>query len=108
MHLTQQQKLIVAIGIFALSGFILYSTFFKSSSPVVTSTIAEDGTIVVPSENQDIIDLANKFETISVNVELFSSTLFLNLRDLETPLYPEISGRPNPFSGLGNDSGSYT
>lgn len=103
MHLSQKQKLMVAIGIFMISGFILYLTFGKSSSePGAIDVVASDGT-VNPSENQDIIDLANKFDQISVNIDLFSSTLFKNLKDLETPLSSEDSGRPNPFANIGTD-----
>lgn len=104
MHLTEKQKLMLAIVIFMITGYVLYSTFFKSPATEV-SPVTVDGVIVAPvPENQDIIDLATKFDQMSVNIELFSSTLFKNLRDLEVPLSPETSGRPNPFASIGSDN----
>lgn len=106
MKLTEKQKLMLAIVIFAISGYIIYSTFFKSESVSdVVGIISTDGS-ATSTENQDIIDLANKFNEISINIELFSAPLFKNLKDLEVPLSPEDSGRPNPFATIGNDTGA--
>ena len=105
MHLTEKQKLMLAIVIFMITGYVLYSTFFKSPPTEVPPVMSADGVILAPvPENQDIIDLATKFDQMSVNIELFSSTLFKNLRDLEVPLSPENSGRPNPFASIGSDN----
>ena len=107
MHLTQKQKLMLAIGIFALSGFVLYNTFAGGgSSPVVAEPTVDANGVVIAVENQDIVDLANKFDQISIDINLFSSNLFQNLRDLEVPLLPESSGRPNPFAPIGSDVGT--
>lgn len=104
MHLTQKQELILAIVIFMIAGYVLYSTFAKpGSSSVSTVTV---GGVATTTQNQDIIDLANKFDQISININLFSSPLFKNLRDLEMPLSPENPGRPNPFAAIGADSSS--
>ena len=107
MHLTQKQKLMLAIGIFALSGFVLYNTFAGGgSSPVVAEPTVDANGVVIAVENQDIVDLANKFDQISIDINLFSSNLFQNLRDLEVPLLPESSGRSNPFAPIGSDVGT--
>ena len=114
MKLSQKQKLILAIVIFALTGYVLYSTF-KSDSPITTgdtgNTIPTDGVSIIDgltatefNQNQDIIDLAKEFELVSVNIGVFNSPLFLNLKDINTELIPENSGRPNPFSPIGVDS----
>lgn len=101
MKISQKQKLILAIVLFLITGFVLYRTFSPSSP--VADVVSNAGEIILQptNENQDIIDLANKFETVGINIDFFKSSLFLSLRDLTVPLYPEVFGRPNPFSPIG-------
>ena len=108
MKLSQKQKLMLAIIIFMITGFVLYSTFSSDSSTGVVSVnnvVSETGEIIIEQdENQDIIDLANEFENISMNLGIFNSPLFLNLKELNTPLSPEDVGKPNPFSNISSGS----
>ncbi len=50
---------------------------------------------------QDILVLAEKLDTLSIDASVFSSILFTTLKDLSTPLTPESQGRPNPFAAIG-------
>lgn len=107
MKLTEKQKLIIAVIAFLISGYIIYSSFFKSGAQVPqNASVVGEGGVVTVDQNQDIIDLANKFNEISINIDLFSSPFFKTLKDLEVPLSPEDAGRPNPFLNIGTDSSS--
>ncbi len=53
---------------------------------------------------QDILALADKLNTLSINTSVFSSTLFTSLLDLGVPLQPEIQGRANPFAKIGSET----
>ena len=105
MKFSQTQKLIFAITIFAIAGFVIYKSFFGGSSAHVT---AQNGnaTTTIGAEGQDIINMVSKINTISINPELFSSPLFLGLTDFGVSLSPEAQGRPNPFADIGSDSGA--
>ncbi len=102
MKLSQTQKLIIAVIIFALAGFILYKSF-SGSNP---------GTVVIPeamatsTEVQEVVDLTNQINGVSIDLGLFSSPLFVNLVDFNVLPSPEPQGRPDPFADIGNDSGN--
>lgn len=107
MKLSQKQKLILAIVIFMITGFVLYNTFKQDSGDVGTTIGQLDtggSTATEFNQNQDVIDLAKEFELVSINIGVFNSPLFLKLRDIDTSLIPENSGRSNPFSPVGTDS----
>ena len=107
MKFSQTQKLIFAIIILAVSGFIIYRTFFGSSQTGAGFS-SDTATTTISADSQDIIDMANRINTISIDPGLFSSPLFLNLIDFDVPTTPEVRGRPNPFASIGNDAGAGT
>ena len=108
MKFSQTQKLIFALVIFVIAGFIIYKSFFGTSLPDIGAVLNSDNTATttIGAEGQDIIDMANKINTVSIDSGLFSSPLFLNLVDFDVPPTPEPQGRPNPFANIGNDTGS--
>jgi hypothetical protein len=97
MKFSQTQKLILALVIFAIAGFIIFRSF--SGSDVAGDSAAG----VIDSSSQNIMDMVSKINTISINSSLFSSPLFLNLVDLTVAPTPEPQGRPNPFAPIGSD-----
>jgi len=97
--MTQQQKLILAILLFAATGYVVYSNFFASGNSGSSAS-----TMATTTEGQDIIDLSNELNSISINPALFSSPLFESLKDSDIPVSPEIQGRPNPFEIIGVDN----
>lgn len=111
MKISQNQKIMFAVAMFALTGFIIYKSFFVSSGSVVktpASPMTTGSVSTLPgggdnAEGQDILDLANKLSAMSIDSQLFSSPLFKNLKDFDTPLLPEPQGRPNPFAQIGVD-----
>jgi hypothetical protein len=108
MKFSQTQKLIFALVILAISGFIIYNTFFATSPIGVGSFVDSTATTTIGSEGQDIIDMANKIKTVSIDSGLFSSPLFTSLVDFDVPSTPEPQGRPNPFANIGTDVGGGT
>jgi hypothetical protein len=99
MKFSQTQKLIFALIIFVAAGFIIYNSFFNSGSGALSST----ATSTISTDGQNVVDLAYKINTISIDASLFSSPLFLNLTDFSSPLLSEPQGRPNPFAVIGTD-----
>ncbi len=99
--LTQTQKLILALVIFALTGYVIYSSFF--STPSAPSVSPDETGAAVQAEGQDVIDLAAKLDSISIDPGIFTSTLFKSLKDFDVPISPELQGRPNPFEIIGID-----
>ena len=59
-----------------------------------------------PISGQEILNLTNKLKNISIDQAIFSSKLFLTLKDFGTVLTPELQGRPNPFAPIGTDVGN--
>jgi hypothetical protein len=92
----------IAIAIFAITGFVIYSSFFGPSSS--STTVSSTATTTISTEGQDIIYTASKIDTVSIDSTIFSSPLFTNLIDFDTSPSPEAQGRPNPFADIGNDS----
>ena len=77
-----------------------YYFLIKSSTPVTDLVISPDGEIV----GQDILILVDKLEAISIDSAFLTEGLFVNLKDLATPLTPEAQGRSSPFATIGGES----
>src|ERR1035437_4054823 len=101
MKLSQTQKLILALIIFAIAGFIIYSSFFSGSSTGGAIVSGGEATTTMSVEGQDVVNMVSEINTISINPGLFSSPLFLGLTDFSVSLSPEPQGRPNPFADIG-------
>ena len=107
MKFSQTQKLILALVIFAIAGFIIYNSFFGANTSTTTSSGSSDNaTTTISAEGQYIIDVTSKIDAVSIDLQLFSSPLFLGLTDFDVAPSPEAQGRPNPFANIGNDTGS--
>ncbi len=91
------QKTIISLIIILGLGFFLYYSY--SSSPTLVSVSASIA-------GEDILNLADKLNSISIDKSIFTSNSFLSLKDFAAALYPENQGRPNPFASIGTDSGS--
>ncbi len=57
---------------------------------------------------QDILVLADKLNSLSIDPSVFSSALFTTLVDFNSSLIPEPQGRINPFAKIGVDSVAVT
>ncbi len=66
--------------------------------------------IINPGESgvigQDIIILAERLNSLSIDTTIFSDPLLTNLEDFSMPLFSESQGRPNPFAPIGIDVAS--
>ncbi|MSU45175.1 MAG: hypothetical protein EXS47_00890 [Candidatus Zambryskibacteria bacterium] len=92
------QKSLVILGVFVLLAFFGYNFFAKDSVEVgvVSTTNMEEGA--------DILVMVDTLKKITIDKTLFTSDLFLGLRDFTVSLYPEQQGRPNPFASIGGES----
>ena len=96
------QKIFIALVVFLLLGFIGYKLFVQA--PAVDSTVAASETNTV---GQDILVLVKKLDALSIDQNIFSSSMFTNLRDFTQAIFPESRGRLNPFATIGSD-GSFS
>jgi len=86
------QKSLSAILILIIVAFIAYEYLY--AAPPAPSA---DSTAV----GADVLSLAGKIGTISLDQSLFSNPLFAGLKDDSAPLSPEAQGRDNPFAPIG-------
>ena len=96
------KKILIASGVLLVVGVLGYY-FLSSGSTDVGSLLApSDGQVL----GQDILVLADKLKTVSIDSSFLSGALFSNLKDIGTPLKLESQGRLNPFALIGSEAGS--
>ncbi len=93
MQILQNKKIIIFFVLCCI-GVLGYFTFFK------TSPQAEQGSQSDKLVGQDILDLVQSLQKVSIEPTLFSGAFFKNLRDFTTAIVPEEQGRNNPFASL--------
>lgn len=98
MKLNRQNILLI---ILALSLVYAGWHFYNRNTKLAMSDIS-DSTLTEPV-GLDILVIVQKLETLDINPEVLTSSLFTSLRDLSTPLSPEAQYRPDPFSPIGRD-----
>lgn len=64
---------------------------------------ALDAHLVSDTSDKDVLTLVEKLKSISIDQNIFSSPLFLGLRDFTKGVFPELQGRTNPFATIGSD-----
>jgi len=110
MKFSQTQKLIFALVLLAVAGFVIYKFVLNGSSPSVASTggVAVVNTADISVEGQNIVDMASKISSISIDSNFFTSPLFMGLVNFDVSPAQEAQGRPNPFADIGSDVGAQT
>ena len=95
------QKILIGFLTLVLFGaFGYYDLFIKKTDIPASADLS--GTVVV---GQDILDLVDKLNMISIDSSLFSGALVSNLKDFSATLLPEQEGRFNPFLPVGIENG---
>jgi hypothetical protein len=92
------QKIFIALVVLLLLGFLGYKLFVQA--PVVDQTVAASETDTV---GQDILVLVGKLNALSIDQNILSSSMFINLIDFTQTIFPEPRGRMNPFAPVGSD-----
>lgn len=100
MILTTTQKFLVVLILVFIIGFLAYSTIGTGETVTEENATTE----VVGVNGSDILALVDKFKTVSIEKDLFDSSLFKSLLDFAIPLTSEPQGRPNPFAPIGFDN----
>jgi hypothetical protein len=93
MQILQNKKIII-LFIICCVGVFGYFTFFNS--PTSDEKTGGSNQLV----GQDILDLVQSLQRVSIDPSLFSGPFFKNLKDFTTPVIPEEQGRTNPFGSL--------
>ncbi|MCX6702236.1 MAG: hypothetical protein NTX96_03540 [Candidatus Zambryskibacteria bacterium] len=93
------QKILIAMIVLLLLGFLGYKMFTKETV-VLENTIVPSNTEIV---GQDILSLVEELKAISIDQDFFSNPLFSNLKDFTQTIFPEARGRVNPFAVIGSD-----
>lgn len=101
---SQIPKIIVLVLFLGVIGFGSYVYYTRGTSGISIAgfTIPDEESPV----GSDILVLAEKIRRTVIEPEIFSSPLFVNLRDLSAILVPEEKGRPNPFAPIDNETAS--
>ncbi len=99
------QKLVIVFVILLLGGFFGYSFYTSTTQLVPINNTSIPGQSGVKS-GQDISSLVDRLKAVTINTSLFSSPLFLYLKDVSVPILPEPQGRINPFASIGIDASS--
>jgi hypothetical protein len=103
-----QKNIIIGIVCLVALSVLIYMFFIKSDDNLVVVDVitAQNAGISANSGavGQDIILLVDKFEAVSIDTSLFSSSLFNSLKDFSVTVSPESQGRKNPFILVGVES----
>lgn len=96
---TNTKKILIALVLIFVLGFAVYFFFFRNATPVVT--FDEFGNpIQAQIVGQDLIDLLNEVQSITLDTKLFRAQTFLNLTDFGIELVDQPRGRSNPFETI--------
>ncbi len=91
-------------GIVALILGICAYAVLQHASVVHADTSTDSTDATSTSVDQDIVDLLNSFQTVSIDPSLFATPLFQSLRDFGSVIPTEVPGRANPFAPIGSDT----
>ena len=91
------QKLAIALITLIVLLVFGYNSLAKGQ-PTPSGSVSLGNSEIV---GEDILTLVEKLKTISLDQSLFTSPLFMSLKDYSVTLYPESQGRANPFAGIG-------
>jgi len=99
------KKIAITASVLLLLAGAIYFFFFNSGG---TSTVQFDefgnptGAQVV---GQDLIDISNQLEKVSLDANLFANQAFINLIDFSIVLRDEPVGKKNPFQAVNSTAG---
>ena len=93
--------IIIAIIIFAVA-FMYLS---RNNSTSDTSSLSVNNTEAPTGDSQYIYNLLQQMSVVKLDDSIFSSSVFQSLKDNTVVLTPQDTGRNNPFSPIGSDSG---
>ena len=89
-------KLILALLAIFIVGMFIYNSLLSSGDvmplDLTSSTIGND-----------LLELRNELQQVTLERELFSDNKFLELADFSTVIPTQPTGRTNPFNAIGRD-----
>ncbi len=95
--MSNSSKILIGVLLIAIIGAAAYYFFSGSNQSDASSTQSE----VV---GQDILVLAEKLQTLSIDQSVFTGAVFESLSDRDAIIQPEAQGRFNPFSNIGSEA----
>lgn len=99
------KKIVIALVLIAVVGFALYIFFFRKVEVAVV--LDEFGNPVQAQVvGQDLIDLLEELQAVSLDDSLFSTAAYRGLIDSSVVLSPQPQGRSNPFAPISGSSPS--
>lgn len=91
---------IITIGIFAVLLFsALYFFVFNKNTPPITFD-QFGNPVQAQVVGQDLVDLLNQLQGVTLDDSLFAKQAFINLTDYAITLSNEPQGRANPFGPI--------
>jgi len=100
---SQTKKIIIGIVLLALIAFLGWFFFFRN---VNTEVIFDEfgNPIEAQVVGQDLIDLLDELQMVTLDSSILQSAGFLSLTDYAIDLGTQPQGRANPFERLGGTS----
>jgi hypothetical protein len=94
--LAKNKGLLAAVALFIL-GIFIYNLFFK---PV---DIPLESELSASSIGDDLLAMHSSLQAVNLDPSIFSSPGFLGLVDFSVEIFPQATGRPNPFAIIGQN-----
>jgi hypothetical protein len=85
------KNLLIALGL--AIGYITFVRDAEDDSYLVSSSTPE-----AELESQQLLGMLNELKSLDVGGEILADPLFLSLKNFNSELGEEMSGRPNPFA----------
>lgn len=104
MAASNTQKVIALVIGLALVGAVGYYIVFQNNplADIISSDVA---TTSQETAGQEILSLVDKLNSTDIDPAIFSSSLFLGLKDFTFISTDEPQGRANPFAPIGVERG---
>jgi hypothetical protein len=95
---------IITIILIIVVGMVAFWYLNKGSSDN-GSTLSTSVQSTDSADAQTVYTLLQQMDQVNLDDSIFSSQSFQSLKENTVTFSPQISGRPNPFSKVGTDSG---
>jgi hypothetical protein len=101
------QKMIIGGCVAFLVIFWGYRAFSGESQVAVVVDGVEEALNPTDLAGQEILSLVDRLQRISITQEIFEDRSFTSLMDFTVNIFPEATGRPNPFAAIGFDNSAF-
>ena len=99
------KKIAIAGGVLILFVGLIYFFFFNKGAEMIVQFDEFGNPTSAQVVGQDLIDISNELEKVSLDANLFANKAFINLIDFSIVLRDEPVGKSNPFKAVNSAGG---